>query len=134
MEVRESIPDSAWRPKATPLTGDSFQDVLSNEEDIAVHFWAAWNQYESEMDKLIQKLEPRLSGWITFYSCNIDDPLNVELCKELGVVSVPCLLVFRSGKKQAHIIGLRDEMELAAEVLEGLTRNSRTSKAWWKFW
>lgn len=134
MEVRESLPDSVWRPKAVRLTGNSFQEVLSNEGDIAVHFWAAWNQYDREMDELIQKLEPRLCGWIKFYSCDIDDPLNVELCKELGVVSVPCLVVFRSGKKQAHIIGLQDVVELAAAILEGLTQNPRTSKTWWRFW
>ncbi len=124
-----------WHPKTPPITGKSFGHILSHEQAVVIHFWAVWNSVDERMDNTIQQLRSRLGSGMKFYSCDIDNPINFELCKELNVVSIPCLLAFNNGKKQGHIIGLSDEVDLASKLTKAFNPKEGTSKSsWWKFW
>jgi thioredoxin-like negative regulator of GroEL len=123
-----------WQPSSPEATAASFPKLIEKGEPFAIHFWAEWDRVDRDMDKNIQSIAPRLKGWVTFYAADIDRQENVDWCKSLNIVSIPCLLVFVNGLRTRHIIGLRDEKELMQEILHGMRCDATTKRPWWKLW
>jgi thioredoxin-like negative regulator of GroEL len=123
-----------WQPTSPEVTAASFPNLVEEGEPLAIHFWAEWDRIDRDMDKHIQSIAPRLKGWVRFYAADIDRPENVDWCKSLNIVSIPCLLVFVKGQRTRHIIGLGDEKELMQEILHGLSNVATKKRSWWKLW
>lgn len=123
-----------WQPVSPEVTAASFPRLVEEGEPLAIHFWAEWNRVDHGMDKNIQSIAPRLKGWVSFYAADIDRPENIDWCKSLNIVSIPCLLVFVNGLRTRHIIGLGDEKELMQEILHGLSNVATKKRPWWKLW
>jgi thioredoxin-like negative regulator of GroEL len=123
-----------WQPMSPEVTAASFPKLVEEGEPLAIHFWAEWDRVDRDMDKNIQSIAPRLKGWVIFYAADVDRPENVDWCKSLNIVSIPCLLVFVNGLRTRHIIGLGDEKELTQEILHGLCSVPTTKRPWWKIW
>lgn len=118
-----------WHPDTPAIDQDLFNEIALTNDPIAIHFWASWNNVDQEFDRTISSVRSRLKGWIDFYSCDIDNPVNLKWIKKIGIASIPSLLVFRKGVKKKHIIGARSEQELVRQLLEGL--NDAASGPWW---
>ncbi|QDT75970.1 Thioredoxin [Lacipirellula limnantheis] len=116
------------------VTAASFPNLVEGGEPLAIHFWAEWDRVDRDMDKNIQLIAPRLKGWVSFYAADVDRPENIDWCKSLNVVSIPCLIVFVNGLRTRHIIGLGDEKELTQKILHGLCSAPTMQRPWWKFW
>ena len=123
-----------WQPVSPEVTAASFPKLVEEGEQLAIHFWAEWDRIDRDMDKNIQSIAPRLKGWVSFYAADIDRPENVDWCKSLNIVSIPCLLVFVKGQRTRHIIGLGNEKRLMQEILQGLSDVATKKRPWWKLW
>lgn len=129
--VRDDDGLISWSPITPPISKSLFEELAMQENPIAIHFWASWNRVDQEFDETIRSLQSRFDGWITFYSCDIDNPANHDWIKSLNVVSIPSLLVFVNGEKTKHVVGACNEQDLARAVLNGFDYASTTAP-WWK--
>lgn len=121
-----------WRPLSPSVTASSFQE-LTWEKSIAVHFWASWDAYDRAVDVTIQSVASRFNGWVRFFSCDVDDSENFDLCKLLDITAIPCVVIFKSKRPSHRIIGVRTELDFAREVLVGITQSATPAKrSWWK--
>jgi len=114
------------------VTSASFPSLVEGGVPLAIHFWAEWDRIDRDMDKNIQSIAPRLKGWVNFYAADVDRPENIDWCKSLNIVSIPCLLVFVNGLRTRHIIGLLGEKDLMREILQGLSNVATKKRPWWK--
>lgn len=131
---QNSSMQAQWQPSYPEATAASFPTLIEKGEPFAIHFWATWDRIDRDMDKAIQSIAPRLKGWVNFYAADIDRSENVDWCRSLNIVSIPCLLVFVNGLRTRHIIGLGDEKRLMQEVLHGLSNVATKKRSWWKLW
>ena len=122
------------QPASPEVTATSFSKLVEAGEPFAIHFWADWDRLDRDMDNRIPSIAPRLKDWVSIYAADIDRPENVEWCKSLNVVSIPCLLVFMKGQRPRHLVGLGDENELMQEILHGLSDVATKKRPWWKLW
>ncbi len=108
---------------AGPIAVDqsSFQaKVLKAKGPVLVDFWAAWCGPCRAVAPIIEDLAKEYEGKITFTEVNVDE--NPFLASNYGVMSIPTLIVFNSGKPIEQVIGYRPKAELKKLLDSVLTK------------
>ena len=85
------------------LTNDTFNEVLEAKEDVLVDFYADW----CGPCKMMEPIMEEIANEIKVYKVNVDD--NQELAEKYGVISIPCIVKFNSGKDVDRSIGLKSK-------------------------
>lgn len=75
-----------------------------------IDFWAEWCMPCLMMAPIFEEVSEKFSK-IKFGKVNIED--NKELASKFNIMSIPCLIIFKSGKEADRIIGA-----VPAEALE----------------
>jgi thioredoxin 1 len=88
------------------ITDESFaRDVLEADGPVVVDFWAPWCGPCKGVEKVLGELEAEHGERISFVKMNIDD--HPERASELGVLSLPTVIVFEAGEQQTTVVGVR---------------------------
>ena len=107
---------NAWTPKTPLIAAPTLSSELPAIPLAVVHFWAAWNNVDRQMDELIQAVRPRFQDRIAFFALETDAKSAHDLCRECKVINLPALVFFRDGKRIETLIGLRPEAELVETI------------------
>jgi thioredoxin 1 len=88
------------------VTDESFADeVLAADRPVLVDFWAPWCGPCKAVDRVLGELETEHGERVGFVKVNIDEhPLRAA---ELGVLSIPTVILFESGGRQETVVGAR---------------------------
>ena len=87
-----------------------FKDkVLSSNKKVLVDFYADWCGPCKMLSPVIEKLSDEIDNY-DFYKINVDNAENIS--REYGVMSIPTLIVFESGKELKKSIGFKSASEL----------------------
>lgn len=84
-------------------------EVLKNEGTVLVDFYADWCGPCKMLSPVIDEIA-ELRGDVTVGKVNVDSCKN--LAASYGVMSIPTLLVFKNGKEQNRVIGVRSKQEI----------------------
>lgn len=89
-------------------------EVLRSEKPVLVDFWAPWCGQ-------CKMLAPVLEDIAAIYAdklivATVDADANPETAMNLGVLSLPTMVVFRSGKEIKRINGAKGKAALCAEL------------------
>ncbi len=107
-------------PQHTPLTSDAFSEFVRGHRFVVIHFWAAWNGYNSLMQRLLESQIPDdLRESVLFARFDIDPPAHHELCRQHNVLNVPFLAFYRDGSLIRSVTGMRTP-EVITEYLREL--------------
>ena len=77
-------------------------EVLNEKGKVLVDFNASWCGPCRMLAPIIEELEKEVKN-VKIVSVDIDD--NDELCEEYGIISVPSLVLFESGKEIKRNVG-----------------------------
>jgi thioredoxin 1 len=89
---------------AITITKDNFeQEVLQADKTVLVDFWAAWCTPCKMLSPIVDQFDEEHPD-IKVCKINIDD--ENELASRYGVMSIPTLLVFKSGEVVNKSVGL----------------------------
>jgi thioredoxin 1 len=89
---------------ALTITKDNFeQEVLQSDKTVLVDFWAAWCTPCKMLSPIVDQFDEEHPD-IKVCKINIDD--ENELASRYGVMSIPTLLVFKSGEVVNKSVGL----------------------------
>ena len=101
----DARPDT--RDKMEP---DEFAALVSSNELVLIDFYAPWCAPCRSMLPMIDKLQEEYKGTIRIVKINSD--ASKKLIKELGVASVPYLVLYSKGGKKFEHSGIIEETEL----------------------
>ena len=87
------------------ITKENFaQEVLQSEKPVLLDFWASWCGPCRMLSPIVDEVAEERSD-VKVGKVNVDE--QPELAGEFGVMSIPTLLVFRSGKLVNQAVGAR---------------------------
>lgn len=93
------------------LSTENFEkEVLKSEKPVLVDFYADWCGPCNAMAPVIEELAKELEGKVKVGKTNVDE--NPDIAVEYNVMSIPTLIVFKNGKEEKRLVGLRNKEEL----------------------
>lgn len=109
-----------WKPTSIEVTSQSFDDVISKHKLAVIHFWAEWNAYDLQMDRVLKQIQTEYHGYAFFGAVDVDVEGHLQRCKDLRVVNVPAIASFVNGKHFETVIGLLSTERLRVKMTEWL--------------
>jgi thioredoxin 1 len=88
------------------VTDTGFQaDVLDSETPVLVDFWAEWCVPCHMVSPVVEEIGAEKGEHLKVAKLNIDE--NPDATRTYGVMSIPSLILFKSGKEVARVTGAR---------------------------
>ena len=97
------------------VTDAAFESVvLGSEIPVLVDFWAPWCAPCRAVAPVLEEIDAELAGRLKIVKVNVDED-NV-VAGQLGVRSIPTLVVFKDGKPVEGAVGALSKGDLLALV------------------
>lgn len=106
-------------PIATTLTVSdaSFAaDVLASPKPVLVDFWASWCGPCRMVAPVLEEIAAEHAGRLTVAKLDVD--ANPQTARDLDVVSIPTLIVFKDGAPLKRMVGAKGKAALLRELSE----------------
>jgi thioredoxin 1 len=88
------------------VTDETFDErVLQSAGPVVVDFWAPWCHPCDAVRRTLEELEAESAGPLAFAKLDID--ANPEVAARFDVLSIPKVIVFDGGERQATVTGAR---------------------------
>ena len=93
------------------VTDASFQaDVLNSDVPVLVDFWADWCGPCKMIAPALEEISEELSGQLSIVKMDIME--NTEVPGQIGVQSIPLLVLYKNGEAVAHKLGAAPKSQL----------------------
>ena len=93
------------------VTDASFAtDVLQSDRPVLVDFWAEWCGPCKQIGPALEEISDELADRLTIAKMDIME--NPEIPGQVGVQSIPYLVLFKDGKPAANLLGARPKSQL----------------------
>ena len=89
---------------------DFESQVLNAGQVVLVDFWAAWCAPCRMIAPVVQDLAIELGGQVKFVKMDID--ANPEVPTQLGIMSIPTLIIFKDGQAADRQVGYRSNLKV----------------------
>ena len=93
------------------VTDNSFQDdVLGASVPVVVDFWAEWCGPCKMIGPTLEEIAKEYEGKIKIAKVNVDE--NQGIAGQLGIRSIPTLMIYKDGKVTSQKVGAAPKGEL----------------------
>jgi thioredoxin 1 len=98
--------------------GNFDQEILKSDQPALVDFWAPWCGPCQRIAPIIDELAKEYKGRVKVAKINVDESRKVAT--DLGVMSIPTLILFKGGQIVDKIVGLAPKDRLKEFVNKAL--------------
>lgn len=84
------------------LTKDTFKNEIAKGV-VLVDMYAEWCGPCKALSPILEELSGKIEN-VTFAKLDVDEA--DEIAQEYGVMSIPCVVIFKDGKEVSRIVGL----------------------------
>jgi len=88
-------------------TDASFEELVKSPTPVLIDFWAEWCMPCKRIAPTVEQLASEYAGRLTVAKMNIDE--NPGVPTQLGIRSIPTLILFKSGAILDSLIGAVDK-------------------------
>ncbi len=97
------------------INEDNFKLEVKDADGLSlVDFWAPWCGPCQMIGPVLENIADTQQGRIKVCKVNIDN--NHKLATELGIMSIPTMILFKDGDEQERIVGALGEAELTKRI------------------
>ncbi len=90
------------------------QEVLKSNLPVVVDFWAPWCGPCKVLSPIVEEIAKDYEGKIKVHKVNVDE--NNELSMSYGIMSIPTLKIFKSGKIAGEIVGAAPKQMITSQL------------------
>lgn len=94
------------------ITNEDFNEVIKGT--VLVDFNATW----CGPCKMLKPVLEEISEERSFKIVSVDVDNNMELAREYGVMTIPCLILFKDGKEIKRSVGLKTKDDIISMMEE----------------
>ena len=101
------------------VTDASFQtDVVGADLPVVVDFWAEWCGPCKMIGPSLEEIAKELDGQVRIAKVNVDE--NPGIAGQLGIRSIPTLMLYKDGKVTSQKVGAAPKGELKRWISEAI--------------
>ena len=99
----------------TELNKDNFEEKTKDKLCI-VDFWAPWCGPCKMLGPVYEEVSKDYEGKLTFFKINTEE--NQEISQKMGIMGIPCLVIFNMGEEVERITGFLPKDKLKEKIDE----------------
>lgn len=97
------------------LTEETFAaETATDAVPVLVDFWAPWCGSCRLLMPAVSQVADELSSQVRVVKVDVDE--QSSLAEQLGIMSIPTLVLYRSGEEVARIAGVKSKAALVAAI------------------
>ena len=89
-------------------------EVLKIDKPVLVDFWAVWCGPCQIQGPIVEEVAKAMEGKVTVGKLNVDE--NPTVSQKFGIMSIPTLMIFKSGTVVKQFIGVQSKETLLGEL------------------
>jgi len=110
----EQVASNVELGKPIQLNDSNYYSKMKSEGLMVTDFWAAWCGPCRMVAPIIEELAKEYAGRVTFAKLNVDE--NPVVSQQLGIMSIPTLIVSKNGQVLDVIVGALPKQMLKEKV------------------
>lgn len=95
------------------LNENSYKELLQKQGVAVVDFYATWCPPCKMLAPIMEEIAEEAENYVVA-KLDIDEAINVA--NELGVMSIPTVIIFKDGQEMERLIGFRNKEELLEKI------------------
>jgi thioredoxin 1 len=97
------------------ITDTNFDsEVAKSSIPVLVDFWAEWCGPCRLMAPILDEIAPAYKGRVKIGKLNVDE--NQDAPTKFGVMNIPTMIIFKTGKEVERIVGAMSKTELQKKI------------------